>query len=386
MPSSFIPLPSSFKNAADIDPRFRGLRVALVHDWLNGMRGGERVLEHFCALFPDADLYTLIYNAEAVSPTIRAMNVIESPFANLPGARTHYRYFLALMPWFIGQLPTADYDLVISTSHCVAKGAPAPRKGVCVSYVFSPMRYVWDHYADYLSGVWWKDAGLSAIRGRMQRWDRRSCLRVDGFAADSQHIARKIERFWGRSAETIYPAVELERFQPNYLPPDDYFLVVAALVPYKKVERAIEAAELSEKRLVVVGSGPERDRLEAQAGTFTEFAGHVPDHLLPSYYQRCRALLYPGVEDYGITALEAQACGRPVLAYGKGGAAETVREGETGAFFREPSAKSLARLMNLHNDATYDSAAIRAHAEKFSAQAFRMALVDWLRKETRFAW
>lgn len=361
-----------------------GLRVALIHDWLNGMRGGERVLEHFCALFPSADVYTLLYEPDNLSPAIREMNVVESDFARLPGAYEKYRYYLPVMPWYVSQIPTDEYDLVISTSHCVAKGARRPSRGLHLSYIFSPMRYVWDHYDDYLSGTWWKDAGLRAVRPWLQKWDRSSCANVDSFAADSHHIARKIARFWKRQARVLHPPVELDRFQPTYQPPEDFFLVASAFVPYKKIGRAIEAAAIANVRMVVVGGGPEEERLREMAGPNVEFAGRVSDEELVSYYQRARALIFPATEDFGITALEAMACGRPVLAYRQGGVTETVVDGETGAFFDEPAPKSLACLLTRHNDDKYDAAAIRRRAEQFSPNRFRSALVQWIRSEARF--
>lgn len=359
-------------------------KVALVHDWLNGMRGGERVLEYFCRLFPDADLFTLLYEPENVSETIRSLNVCESPFARLPRARRNYRNLLPLMPLFIDRLPTADYSLVISTSHCVAKAAPPPARGRSLSYVFSPMRYVWDHYEDYLSGVWWKDKALALAREPLQQWDRRTANRVDSFAADSGHIAEKVKKFWGRCAETIYPPVNLSLFEAATKPPDDYFLVLSALTPYKKVDRAIEAARIAKVPLAVVGDGPERQRLQASAPPNVTFAGRVKDDELQEWYRGARALIYPGVEDFGITAIEAQACGRPVIALRKGGVTETVIEGVTGAFFDEPTAKSLASVLRRHEDDAYDSAKIRMHAESFSPQRFESKLSEWIDCETRF--
>lgn len=361
-------------------------RVALVHDWLTGMRGGERVLEHLCALFPKADLHTLLYRPERMSPAIRNMRVIESSFARLPRAMDNYRYYLRAMPHFINRIPSDNYDLVISTSHCVAKGTRRPRRGMHLSYVFSPMRYVWDHFEDYLGESRWKNLGLAALRGPMQRWDRASCREVDSFAADSAHIARKIGEFWGREARVIYPPVELDRFQPADSPPEDFFLVVSALVPYKKIDRAIEAANEAEVPLVVIGSGPEEARLRRLAGPTVRFMGHVPDSQLAEWYRRARALFFPGIEDFGITALEAMACGRPVLALRGGGVAETVVEGQTGAFFEEPTAKSLARLLSGYHHETYKTETIRARAEQFSPEGFRSALTAWINHETRFLW
>lgn len=359
-------------------------RVALVHDWLNGMRGGERVLEQLCLLYPEADVHTLIYQPEAVSPTIRDMNVIESPWAQIPGFRTRYRQLLPLLPLAIRQLPTADYDLVISTSHCVAKATPPPRRGLHLSYVFSPMRYVWDHFPDYLGGGVLQDAALRAARRPLQVWDRWSCRDVDGFAADSAHIAAKVRRFWGRSAQVIYPPVELHRFAPDPSPPDEYFLVVSALVPYKRIERAIEACRIAKCRLRIVGSGPEEPRLRALAGPETEFLGPLPDAALPPLYARCQALLFPATEDFGITALEAMAAGRPVIAYAEGGVMETVLDGVTGRFFHEPSAEALAREIKDHHLHAYDAGMIRRRAEEFSPERFRANVARWIDQETRF--
>lgn len=362
----------------------RDLRVAIVHDWLNGMRGGEKVLEQFCQLFPDADLFTLLYEPDRVSPLIRSMNVVESSFARLPGARRHYRSLLPLMPAFVSRLPTAGYDLVLSTSHCVAKGARRPVAGKHLSYVFSPMRYVWDHFGDYLGGGLVRDTGLRLVRPWMQRWDRASCRGVDAFAADSHHIAGKIRRFWGRRARVIHPPVDLELFSPDHQPPGDYFVVVSALVPYKKVGRAIEAARLAQVRLKVIGDGPERARLEERADKrFIEFLGWVSDEELAHHYRRARALLFPGVEDFGITSLEAQASGRPVLALRDGGVMETVIEGKTGAFFDRPTAKSLARLIRNHNDSAYEPEAIRNHASTFSPGTFQTKVLRWIEGKVR---
>lgn len=358
--------------------------MALVHDWLNGMRGGERVFEHFCALLPEADVFTLFYEPERLSTAIRAMRVHESALARrFPAARRHYRKLLPILPAAVARFPTAGYDIVISTSHCVAKGTPPPRKGMHLSYVFSPMRYVWDHYEDYLSGRFVQDTALGLARKRLQEWDRRTAQQIDAIAADSHHIADKIARFWERRARVIHPSVDVDFFTPGDGPNSGHFLVVSALVPYKRVERAIEASRLAGRPLVIVGDGPERAALQALAHKGVQFRGWVSDEELREEYRRCRALLYPGVEDYGLTALEAQACGRPVLALRRGGAVETIVEGETGAFFDEPEAQALAELMTAFDAMTFDPHAIRRHAEQFSPARFRRQLAEWILEEGR---
>ncbi len=366
-----------------------GRRVALVHDWLNGMRGGEKVFEQLCFLFPRADVFTLFYEPKRVSPTIRAMRVNESRWARqFPLTRRHYRKLLPLLPRMVADFPTAKYDLVISTSHCVAKGTPPPRRGVNLGYVFTPMRYVWDRFEDYLGGGAMQDAALWMARRPLQRWDRRSSEEIDSMVADSRYIAGKIHRDWGRVAGVIYPPVELEFFTPGPREEgDDYFLVVSALVPYKRVDRAIEAARIAGKRLVVIGDGPERRRLQEQAGRHIEFRGWVKSDALREAYRRCQALLYPGVEDFGITALEAQACGRPVLALREGGARETIIEGISGDFFDDPTAESLAGMLTNFNPMRYTISEIRAQAECFSPEQFRGEVAKWVLAEgSRRCW
>ncbi|MBI5153909.1 glycosyltransferase [Candidatus Poribacteria bacterium] len=373
----------------ELRARCAGRRVALVHDWLNGMRGGEKVLEQVCQMFPGAHVFTLFLERGRLSPALRRMNLIESAWTTrFPSLRRHYRKLLPLLPAMIGALPTAEYDLVISTSHCVAKGAPPPAEGIHLSYVFTPMRYVWDHFEDYLSGKPLQDTALRLARPRLQEWDRMTARRIDAIAADSWHIADKIERFWNRKSRVIHPPVDLDFFTPMATPPPDRapFLVVAALVPYKHVRRAIEAARIAEKPLVIVGDGPERTRLEAGARPNVQFRGWVSDTDLRDAYRQCAALLYPGIEDFGITSLEAQACGRPVLAFRGGGAVETVAEGITGAFFDSPDAESLARLLTAFDSQAYDSEGIRAHAESFSPPRFRREVASWALGEIRKRW
>ncbi len=394
------------------------LRVALVHDWLNGMRGGEKVLEALCEIFPQATIFTLFLERDRLSPALAARHIVESPLARLPGARRCYRHLLPLMPWAVERLATHPFDLVISTSHCVAKSINPPPRGLHICYCFTPMRYMWDLFDDYFppapladifapeSGwrqwaqvfrAWATRKAAGALRPRLQRWDRATAARADCFVAISKHIASKIQRFYGRSAQVLYPPADTDFFTPPENPDamrhrrgrparegnngeeahngddnggDDFDLVVSALVPYKRVGHAIAAAIAAGRRLVIIGEGPERRRLEAMAGPGIEFWGRVDAETLRSAYRRARVLLYPQEEDFGISAVEAQACGCPVVALGRGGALETVRDGETGILYSEPTPEALARALEDFNPAQFDPAACRRQAELFDRPRF----------------
>lgn len=337
-----------------------------------------------CGLFPQADVFTLLYEPGEMKESIRRMNVVESPFfARMPAVlRSRYRMFLPVLPKLVERFPTEKYDLVVSTSHCVAKGVRPPKRGLHASYVFSPMRYVWDHFDDYLGDNPLQNAALRFVRPRLQRWDRRTAQYIDTIAADSAHIAAKIRRYWERRAEVLHPPVDTAFFTPGGEDDrDDRFLIVSALVPYKRIDRAIEAARIADAGLVIVGDGPERERLRRLAGPGVEFLGWQPRTKIRDAYRRCRALLYPGCEDFGITALEAQACGRPVLALRQGGAMETVAAEETGEFFDDPTADSLAALLTEFDPSRYASATCRRRAETFGEERFRSSVATWLLRE-----
>ena len=366
------------------------MRVALVHDWLTGMRGGEKCLEVFCELFPEADLYTLIYDRDAVSPTIRGMNVKASWIGRLPRARKYFRYLLPLFPKTIERFELDGYDLILSSSHCVAKGI-FPHRALHVAYVHAPMRYVWDMYDAYFGSdsSWPARTGMYFWRQYLQRWDIRSSERVDFLCANSKNVAAKIEKLYGREATVIHPPVDLERF---YIVREQapYYLVVSALVAYKKINIAIAAFNKLQAPLKIVGDGPLRKKLEAMAGPNIDFSGWVEGAQLARLYAECQALIFPGEEDFGIVPLEAQASGRPVIAYGKGGALETVvpltlgptlpTVKPTGMYFYEPTAESLIEAVrhfreNLHR---FEPAAIRQHTSKFSRERFKTQIREYL--------
>jgi glycosyltransferase involved in cell wall biosynthesis len=355
-------------------------RVALVHDWLTGMRGGERCLEVFCELYPDADLYTLLHLPGSVSPIIERRRIVTSFVQKLPEAARRYRYYLPLFPAAIGRFDFRGYDLVLSSSHCVAKGArPAPG-AVHICYCFTPMRYVWDMYDEYFGA----HAGLGtrtimpAVAAALRWWDERTSRRVKHFVAISRHVAARIQRFYGRPADVIYPPVDVQRFPPTEEDPEDFYLVVSALAPYKRIDLAVEAANRLGRRLLIVGTGPEEARLRARAGRTVEFLGWRDDVAIADLYRRCRALLFPGLEDFGITPLEAMAAGRPVIAFAGGGALETVTplEGEeppTGVFFAEQTVDALVGAIERAEAAAsrFHPKTLRARAELFDRPRFK---------------
>jgi glycosyltransferase involved in cell wall biosynthesis len=344
------------------------------------MRGGERVLEELVALYPDADLYTLIHVPGSTSERIEQLRIHASPLSRLPGAARHYRKLLPLFPWAIQRFRLEGYDLVLSTSHAVAKGVPTA-SGTChVCYCFTPMRYIWDQADAYLGRGPLRIASAPLVAW-LRRFDVRTSTpeRVTRFLAISRTVADRIARRYGRSADVIYPPVDTQRIRPQGEGHDDFYLLVGGFVPYKREEVAIEAFRHLDAPLLVVGDGPGRVRLEAVASGNVRFLGRVSDARLAELYARCRALVYTSDEDFGIVAVEAQAAGRPVIALGRGGAAETVvplgdpAMPPTGVWYEAPNAESLIEAVGRFesSEQRFDPAAIRKHAERFGAERFR---------------
>jgi glycosyltransferase involved in cell wall biosynthesis len=348
--------------------------VALVHDWLTGLRGGERVLEQLCQLYPQADIFTLVHLRGSAGPIIERHKITASFLNSLPFAHSHHRRYLPLFPRAVESLDLSGYQLVISTSHAVAKGCVPAEGATHIAYVHTPMRYVWDQFDAYFGPG---RAGLAtriaahAVAPFLRRWDVRSSERAHGIIANSKFVAERIRRFWGREADAvIYPPVDTHRFVPAAEGPDEYALVVSALVPYKRVDLAVRAFSRAKRPLWIAGDGPEMGRLRALAGPSVRFLGAVPFEELPRIYARARLFVLPGEEDFGIAPVEAQAAGRPVLALGSGGALETVIEGQTGVFFAEPTVEALLRGLAAVDDLRAEPALIRAHAERFAASRF----------------
>jgi glycosyltransferase involved in cell wall biosynthesis len=346
------------------------------------MRGGERVLEELALWFPDAELFTLFRVRGSSSAAIERLRIHASALSRLPGAARHYRKFLPLFPWAIRRFELRGFDLVISTSHAVAKGVRIAEGTPHLCYCFTPMRYVWDQADAYLGrGL------LRAVSAPLLRYLRRFDVATSGpaqvqrFVACSHNVAGRIQRCYEREAGVVYPPVALDRFRPSGKAPGDAYLMVAGFVPYKQERLAIEAFRGTRRNLRVAGDGPLRRELEANAPPNVEFLGRVSDTALGELYAGCRALVFPSDEDFGLVPLEAQACGRAVIAFGRGGARETVIDHggalpATGIWFHEPSAASLRTALDRFEsiESDFDPSAIRAHAEQFSRERFRERL------------
>ena len=363
-------------------------RVVLVHDWLTGMRGGEKCLEPLCRRWPDARLLTLLHKRGSVSGTIEATSVRPSFLNRLPRVERYYRYLLPLMPFAAGWR-VADADLVVSLSHAVAKSARPPEGVPHVCYCFTPMRYAWHMKESYFRATGLigrlKAKAIDKLLSRIREWDRRTSERVTHFIGISNTVRERIRDCYGRDAAVIYPPVDTDFYTPSDEAREDFYLVVSALAPYKRFGLAVEACRKLGKELVVIGSGQEYAKLKATAGPHVVFLGWQPDVVIRDHLRRARALLFPGEEDFGIVPLEAQACGCPVIGYGKGGLTETVRAlgtatDPTGVFFDEQATDAAAEAVErFERDADrFDPKAARRQAVLFRKERFEAELFGYL--------
>lgn len=349
------------------------MRVALVHDWLTGMRGGEKVLLSLARLFPEAEVFTLLHLRDSVAPEIESRTVHTSFAQRLPFLERHYRSYLPLFPAAAAALDLAGFDLVLSSSHCVVKGVRVPAGARHVCYCHTPMRYVWDRYDDYFgpgrlgAPARWL---LGHVAEGLRAWDVATASRVDAFVANSRYVATRIRRYYGREAEVIPPPVDTEFFTPGPDRPGTYDLVVSALAPYKRLDLVLEAYRGTGRPLKVVGGGPEEERLRRDAPPEAEFLGRVGDEALRDLYRGCRAAIMPGVEDFGIVPLEAMACGRPAIVYGEGGGRESVVPGLTGLVFHEPTPRALQACVDSLEGVCFDRAALRSRATAHGRTVF----------------
>ena len=359
------------------------LKVALVHDWLVGEGGGERVLHDLHLMYPNAPIYTLVYDKSKAPAWLSECDVRTTYIQNWPGGKTHHRYLLTFMPRAWEALDLTEYDLIISTCSSCCKGVITRPDAEHICYSFSPTRYVWDLYHEYM-------ANASAIKRffmprmihKVRMWDFQAAQRVDHFAADSNFVGSRIKKFYRRDFTTIYPGTHINEY-PILEEPEDFYLVVSRFVHYKRVDIAVEACNTLGRRLVVIGSGgDEEQKLRSIAGSTVEFLGRVSDKEMEYYYSRAKGFLFPGIEDYGITPVEAMSAGVPVLAYGEGGALETVVNGKTGLFFHDQSVNGLVECIKRFESkgVSYSRQQIHDYSLKFSEDVFKKNMGDFINK------
>jgi len=365
-------------------------RVAIVHDWLVSMRGAENVLESLCRIYPRADVYTLRYDSRHLSPEITSHRVtasfVDTLARKLPLGRAEFRTLLPLFPAAIESFRLDGYDLVISSSHAVAKGA-RPRAGaLCVSYVHSPMRYVWEAegaYTTHVPGGPLGRAAFSLVAGALRRWDRAVTHRAVALAANSTYTQARIQRYYGRDAIVIEPPVDTRRFaripDPSGARGDGpTYLCVSALVPYKRVELAVRAMAGRRGRLIVVGEGSDMDRLRGLAPPNVELRGRVADDEVDRLFAACDAVIHPAIDDFGIVPVEALAAGRPVVAFAEGGTVDSIRDGEGGVLFREATPASLASALDALERRSFTPGTLRALARRFDRDEFERRFAAWV--------
>ncbi|MBD3238321.1 MAG: glycosyltransferase [Candidatus Moranbacteria bacterium] len=368
------------------------MRIALVHDYLIQYGGAERVLESFCELFPNAPIYTLVHNQSALSKAFQKKEIITSFLQKIPFSRSEHHFFPVLMPMAIEQFDLSYYDVVLSDSSSYAKGVITKPNALHICYCHTPMRYAWDDCHKYTREFHLYPkiikklvpVGMNYIR----LWDQMAAKRVDHFIANSRLVQKRIKKYYKTDSTVIHPPVFLENFQPLKKQPDSdqgYYLMVGRLVPYKKFDLGIQAFNRLKKKLKIVGSGPELKKLKKIAGPNIEFLGRLSSSGadLTRVYQKAKALIYPQEEDFGLVPLEAMACGRPVIAYGQGGATETVVSGKTGIFFHDQSPAGIIKAVHEFEKINFNPKIIANHAQSFSQKNFKKHILNFIQKHAR---
>lgn len=364
------------------------MKIAIVHDWLTGMRGGEKVLEVLCELFPEAVLHTLIHIKGCVSPTIEKMKIKTSFLQNLPFVAKRYRYYLPFMPQAIESFDMSEYNLIISVSHCVAKGIIPSSKAVHICYCNTPVRYAWEMYDQYFNN---RQTGLftrmvaPTVTKKLRDWDFKTCKRVNYFVANSNNVGSRIKRYYQREFDVIYPPVDIDFYKviKSDKQNNNYYLIISAFAPYKKIDIAIKAFNILGYPLKIIGTGQEEKKLKSIAKSNIEFLGWESYESLRKYYSNCKAFIFPGEEDFGITPVEAQACGKPVIAYGKGGVLETVIPDVTGIFFQEQTPESLIEAVKKFETMKFDGNKIRENTIRFNYQRFKTEINKYIQNKTK---
>ncbi|HEX6188701.1 MAG TPA: glycosyltransferase [Pyrinomonadaceae bacterium] len=354
-------------------------RIALVHDYFVQMGGAERVAEAMHESFPSAPMYTTVALPQSLPQRLRMADIRTSPLQHLPSIERRFRHYFMLYPFAVENFDLSEYDLIFSSSSGYAKGVRRRRNAIHVCYCHTPMRWVW-RYDDYVARERFGRLArtlLPALLWPLRRWDLRAARQPNYYIANSRLVADRIKKIYGREAHVIPPPIDVNRFHmSNEI--DDYYLVLSRLMPYKRIDLAIEACKRMNRRLIVIGDGPDRKRLEKLADDRIEFLGRQPDKIVNYYAARCRALLFPGEEDFGMAPLEANAAGRPVIAYRAGGAVETVEENVTGVFFDQASSVSLGEAIEKFEGMRFDQYTLRRHAEKFDRSVFTFRVLQFL--------
>jgi len=364
------------------------MKVAIIHDWLIKQRGGEKVLEHLLNLYPEADLYTLFYRKQHLSEKFKSRRIHGSLIQGLPYVEKYYQFLLPLFPlltWLLS-FQLKNYDLIVSSSHCTAKAVKGGKETLHLSYCHTPMRYAWKFQKEYFKGRLYGPLA-NLILGWLKKWDAKTASRVDFFCANSKEVQERIKKFYHREAHVIHPPLDLSSAQ-ECNESREYFLVVSALVPYKRIDLAVDACNKLGLPLKIIGTGPCLKDLKKKAGKTIEFLGWVDEASLKTHYKRAIAFLFPGLEDFGITPLEAQAQGTPVIAYGKGGAVETVipyknnpQDFYSGIFFYEQTTEALIEAVKQCQKLTFHRKSIINYTSKFRAERFESEFRDWAHKK-----
>jgi len=347
------------------------MKPAIVHEFLITWGGSDLVVQKFCEIFPEAPIYTALFDKKQIGSRFEDKEVLTSFLQKIPWSIKKHRMMMPFFPLAFEAFDLNDYDLILSSHHMSAKSVVIPANSCHISYVHTPMRYAWDHYHQYMSGFGrFTQVPMRLLFHYLRMHDVVSANRVDYFIANSRNTARRIKKHYRRDSVVINAPVQTKRFSiaEKY---DDYYLVVSRLVPYKRIDLAVQAFNKLDEKLVIIGSGPETDRLKSMAEGNVEFLGFVPDEEITDYYSKCKAFIFPGEEDFGITPLEAQASGRPVIAYGSGGALETVIDGKTGIHFSDQTPDSLVEAVRSFDEDKFDPKAIRANAELFDEEIFK---------------
>ena len=350
-------------------------RAAVVHHWLLGMTGGEKVCEAVCDMLGSPDVFCLLAQPTQLSASLNQCNITTSFVQKLPAAFTHYRYYAWLFPLAVELLDLRPYDLVITSDANTMKGVITRPETCHICYCHSPMRYAWNMFQDYLQGMGrFKQLAVSLVMHYLRLWDYAAAARVDHFVANSRTVQSRIRKYYRRDATIIHPPVDVVRFQAVGTS-GDYYLCVSRLVGYKRIDVAVDACSRNGRRLVVVGKGPEADNLKSRASRNVEFVGAVSDEELDALYLGCKAFIFPGEEDFGIVMAEAQAAGKPVIAYGKGGATEIVVPDRTGVWFMDQDPRALGAAIKRfeQREDGFVPESIRAHAQRFSREQFEAA-------------